>query len=102
MGRTAQTNQWNYTCVVGEKEKADLSVTVRQRDVERPIGNFNLKQFISKLQAESLPSSQPINKFESFEGRVVDEEILAPPVSSAPCPSSSAVSEQKVKEAKAS
>lgn len=86
--RNAQLAQWNYICVVGEKEKTDLSVTVRQRDVEKPIGAFHLKQFMMKLQNESLPSSQPINKFESFEGREVEADalvsVIAPVVSAAP------------------
>lgn len=95
--RTAQTNQWNYTCVVGEKEKDNLSVTVRQRDVERPIGTFGVKQFMLKLQAEALPTSQPINRFESFEGSSLELDdapasaasaSTAPVVSSVPVTSS--------------
>merc|ERR1711939_416772 len=81
--------QWNYICVVGDKEKNDLAVNVRQRDVERPIGTFPLKQFMMRLQEESLPSSQPINKFESFQGRQVESEVAvlaAPTVSGAAPP----------------
>lgn len=85
--RNAQMAQWNYICVVGDKEKSDLAVNVRQRDVEKPIGTFHLKQFMMKLQEESLPSSQPINKFEAFEGREIEVDA---PVSSVPLPVSAA------------
>lgn len=82
--RTGQMAAWNYICVVGDKEQNCLSVTVRQRDVEKPIGSFPLKAFMMKLQDESLPSSQPLNKFEPFQGREVEVEvpvIVAPVVS---------------------
>lgn len=107
--RNAQMAQWNYICVVGDKEKADLSVMVRKRDVEKPVGAFPLKQFVAMLQSESLPTSQPINKFESFEGRQIEEDVpvpvAAPTVSAsvpAPVKSSPKAKEVKSKEVKAS
>ena len=57
---------------------------VRQRDVEKPIGAFHLKQFMMKLQAESLPSSQPINRFELFQGREVEVDVAVVPAVASP------------------
>merc|ERR1719469_850640 len=50
----------------------DLAVNVRERGVERPLGAFGMREFVAKLQAESMPSSQPLNVFEAFEGKQLD------------------------------
>jgi len=67
--REAQMSQWNYVAVVGEKEMTDLSVNVRERGNERPLGTFSLSDFVKKLVLESGPSSQPLNQFEAFNGQ---------------------------------
>lgn len=68
--REAQIAQWNYVAVVGEKEQADLSVNLRQRDVEKPLGTLSLQELIDKFDSEAMPSSQPLRKFEPFNGRL--------------------------------
>lgn len=75
--RESQLAQWNYIAVVGEKEKEDLSVNIRERDVEKPLGTFTMLEFIAKLDAMAMPTSQPMRAFEEFEGRSV-------PVAAAP------------------
>merc|ERR1719277_12450 len=67
--RNAQMAQWNYMAVVGEKEANDLSVNVRERGNEKPLGTFTLPELVNKLLSESAPSSQPLNQFEAYEGR---------------------------------
>merc|ERR1712061_634917 len=67
--REAQLAQWNYMAVVGEKEMNDLSVNLRERGNERPLGVFTLPDLMKKFSLESTPSSQPLNEFEAFEGR---------------------------------
>merc|ERR1739848_877931 len=67
--REAQMAQWNYMAVVGEREANDLTVNVRERGNEKPLGVFTLAELVNRLLSESAPSSQPLNQFESFEGR---------------------------------
>merc|ERR1711948_71952 len=33
-------------------------------------GTFNIADFVEKLRSEGMPSSQPLNQFEAFEGRL--------------------------------
>merc|ERR1712137_669398 len=68
--REAQTAQWSYTAVVGEKDMNALSVTLRERGAERDMGMLGLGALMQKLKAESTPSSQPLNQFEAFEGKL--------------------------------
>jgi len=84
----AQTGQWNYTCVVGQQEMDSLSVKVRQRDVKDPIGVFTLVDFVAKLDAEAMPTSKPLCKFEDFQGR--SPMVEAPAVAAAPAASTNA------------
>jgi len=67
--RESQLAQWNFIAVVGEKESEKLRVNVRERDLEKPIGEFTLPEFIAKLDSLGMPSSQPLRQFEAFEGR---------------------------------
>jgi len=62
--REGQLAQWNYIVVLGDKEVAARAVNVRQRDVEKPLGMFSIEDFVAKLTSESMPTSQPLNKFE--------------------------------------
>jgi len=80
--RNSQIAQWNYICVVGEKEEGVLGVNVRQRDVERPLGDFSMPDFIAKLKAEGMPCSQKLNTFEPYKGRL--PEVPAPAAPAAP------------------
>merc|ERR1712217_617064 len=68
--RESQLAQWNYICVVGEQEQTDLTVNVRSRDVEKPLGTFSVVDFMAKLRSEGMPTSQPLSQFEAFEGRM--------------------------------
>jgi len=81
--REAQMAQWNYIAVVGDKEMEDLSVNVRVRDVEKPLGTFSIRDFLAKLQSEGTPTSQPLNTVEPFEGRLPAgaDQVAAPPPS---------------------
>merc|ERR1719343_394343 len=62
--REAQLAQWNYIAVVGDKEMTDLSVNVRERDIEKPLGTFTMAEFLAKLDAQGMPTSQPLRQFE--------------------------------------
>merc|ERR1719229_1576438 len=64
--RETQLAQWNFIAVVGEKEAEKLCVNVRERDVERPIGEFTMLEFIAKLDLLGMPSSRPLRQFEAF------------------------------------
>mmetsp|Transcript_13954 Transcript_13954/g.38129 ORF Transcript_13954/g.38129 Transcript_13954/m.38129 type:complete len:883 (-) Transcript_13954:235-2883(-) len=79
--RDAQIAQWNYIAVVGEQELGELAVNLRVRDSDNPVGVFSMPALIAKLNAEAMPSSQPLNAFEAFEGRLPVDQ--APPVASA-------------------
>lgn len=99
--REAQLAQWNYVLVVGDQEVNDLSVNVRERGVERPLGAQSLSNFVKKLEAERMPSSQPMNLFEAFEGRkpegVAAMEAPAPAVAAAPAAPVPAAAKAKAK-----
>lgn len=88
--REAQMAQWNYVAVVGEKEMNELSVNIRQRDVETPLGTFSMPDFVAKLEKESMPTSQPLRQFETFNGR--SPEVARPAAAAAPAVSSSGAS----------
>lgn len=87
--RESQLAQWNYICVVGEKEMTDLSVNVRQRDVERPLGTFSMTDFVAKLESEAMPTSQPLRQFEPFQGRS-PAPTAAPAAAATPAPAAAA------------
>lgn len=78
--RESQVSQWNYILVVGDSEMNDLSVNVRHRDVEKPLGVFTMPDLITKFKSEGMPSSKPFNTFEPFQGRLpaVPEAAPAP------------------------
>lgn len=78
--RQGQTAQWNYICVVGEKEEADLSVNIRLRGEKNPLGTLSLPDFVGRLKAEALPTSQPIDRFQDYNGRAVDLASAPVPV----------------------
>merc|ERR1712107_196585 len=40
--REAALAQWNYIAVVGDKEAGTLSVNLRKRDVEKPLGDMSM------------------------------------------------------------
>jgi len=82
--RNGQIAQWNYICVVGEKEEGVLGVNVRQRDLERPLGDFSMPDFIAKLKAEGMPCSQKLNTFEPYKGRLPEVPQAAPATPAAP------------------
>merc|ERR1740129_1571804 len=73
--RESQIAAWNYVAVVGDKEMGDLTVNLRQRDVDKPLGIFTMPEFITKLDSEGMPTSQPLRKFEAFEGRLPMELV---------------------------
>ncbi|CAK9007416.1 unnamed protein product [Durusdinium trenchii] len=68
--REAQLAQWNYVAVVGAEEQNGLSVNLRSRESEKPLGVFSMVDFIAKLDSEAMPSSQPLRQFEAFQGRL--------------------------------
>jgi threonyl-tRNA synthetase len=68
--REAQLAQWNLIAVVGESEMTSLSVNLRSRDEEKPLGLFSMTDFIAKLDAMSTPTSQPLRQFEPFQGKL--------------------------------
>lgn len=78
--RQAQTAQWNYICVVGEKEDTSLSVNVRLRGEKDPLGTLSVQDFMARLKAEALPTSQPIDRFQDYKGRAVDLAPVSAPV----------------------
>ena len=43
-----------YQAVVGEKEEADWSVTLRERGQKKPLGTLVLKDLVAKLEATLL------------------------------------------------
>jgi len=70
--RTSQLAQWNYICVVGEKEEQEFSVAVRERGGEQ-LGTMTIQDFVAKLQKEATKHvSQPLNTFEKFGDREVE------------------------------
>jgi hypothetical protein len=80
--RESQLAQWNYIAVVGEKEMTDLTVNIRQRDVERPLGTLSMVDFMAKLDMEAMPVSQPLRVFEPFQGK--SPEVAKPAAPAAP------------------
>jgi threonyl-tRNA synthetase len=83
--RDAQLAQWNYIAVVGEKEESEFLVNVRQRDEAQPLGSFSLQDFIARLQSQAMPTSQPLNKLESYKGKAVSTQSgVAAPSGAAP------------------
>lgn len=54
--REAQLNKYPYMLIVGEKEAAENTVSVRSR-VEGDTGSLTLETFIEKIQAEVDASS---------------------------------------------
>lgn len=68
----ATVAQWNFIAVVGDKEASELSVNVRQRDIEKPIGAMPVVEFVQMLKAQSMPTSEPLNQFQPYQGRVVE------------------------------
>ena len=64
--------------VVGDKEACELSVNVRQRDVEKPVGAMSVVEFVEMLKAQSMPTSEPLNQFQPFQGRAVETAPAVP------------------------
>ncbi|OXB71676.1 UNVERIFIED_CONTAM: hypothetical protein H355_016802, partial [Colinus virginianus] len=56
--REAQLSQWNYLLVVGEKEKADSTVTVRDRAAPDAQEVLTIEQLLRKFEALGVPSSK--------------------------------------------
>eukprot|EP00439_Symbiodinium_sp_Y106_P074260 s645_g14.t1 len=75
--REAQLEQWNYVAVVGAEEQNALSVNLRSRESEKPLGAFSMIDFIAKLDKEAMPSSQPLRQFEAFQGRLPEAKVPA-------------------------
>ena len=67
----AQTAQYNYILVCGDKEKETLGVNIRDRDLGRSVGDFTLRASIEKFLKEAHPNSKEANTIDSFEGREV-------------------------------
>jgi len=70
--REAQLAQWNYIAVVGDSEMQALSVNLRSREEEKPLGVFSMHEFLAKISKEAMPSSKPLNTMEAFQGRMPD------------------------------
>ena len=51
MIRMAQQQQYNFILVVGEREQADGTVTVRVRDAKADEGACSVAEFIARLQS---------------------------------------------------
>lgn len=68
--REAQLAQWNYIAVVGDSEMQALSVNLRFREAEKPLGVFSMHDFLAKLEKEAMPSSLPLKTMEAFQGRM--------------------------------
>jgi len=68
--REAQLAQWNFIAVVGPTDQQQLTVNLRQRDAEKPLGEMTLQDLIAKLDGLGMPSSKPFRQFEPFEGRL--------------------------------
>jgi threonyl-tRNA synthetase len=86
--RESQIAQWNYIAVVGDKEMTDMSVNIRERDVEKPLGTMTVAGFMEMLESKGLPTSQPLRQFEAFHGRL--PEGLAAPAAAAAAPAAAA------------
>lgn len=55
--RNAQIEQYNFILVVGEREVENKSVTVRERDQEKPTGEWKMDQLLAHLKGlEPKPS----------------------------------------------
>merc|ERR1711920_19583 len=82
--RQAQVAQWNYIAVVGDAEMSSLSVTLRARGAEKPLGNFSLSDLMKKFDEESRTSSEPLRCFEAFDGRMPEAVAATAAEPSAP------------------
>ena len=67
--REAQVAQYNYICVVGEKEQDVMGVMLRKRDAEKPLGMKSVSELIDMFKADDVPSSKPLNCFTPFQGK---------------------------------
>lgn len=56
--REAQLQQWNYLLVVGEKERADKTVTVRDRADPEHQKVLSLEELIAMFEAQGMPNSK--------------------------------------------
>lgn len=82
--RESQLASWNYIAVVGDKEMQEFTVNLRSREEEKPLGVFSMHDFLAKLETEAMPSSQPLNTMEAFQGRMPDAPRPASAPASAP------------------
>jgi len=55
--REAQVAQWNYILVVGREEEQRLSVSLRQRGSERPLGSRGLAELAEELEEKNRPGA---------------------------------------------
>ena len=55
--RNAQIEQYNYILVVGEKEEAAGTVTVRERDQEKPKGVFPVEELVTLFKSQEPAES---------------------------------------------
>lgn len=73
----AQTDQYNYILVCGDKEKENLSVNIRDRDIGESIGDFSMAASLEKFANEANPNSKVANICEPFEGRMPEGTVLS-------------------------
>lgn len=55
--RNAQIEQYNYILVVGEKEESSNTVTVRERDQEKPKGVFGIQELVDLFKSQEPAES---------------------------------------------
>eukprot|EP00933_Yihiella_yeosuensis_P061117 TRINITY_DN63949_c0_g1_i1.p1 TRINITY_DN63949_c0_g1~~TRINITY_DN63949_c0_g1_i1.p1 ORF type:complete len:906 (+),score=260.86 TRINITY_DN63949_c0_g1_i1:82-2718(+) len=82
--REAQLAQWNLVAVVGQSEMDALSVNVRSRDQEKPLGLFSMNEFVAMLDKQAMPTSAPLREFEPFQGRLPESSRPAAPAAAMP------------------
>lgn len=73
--RTAQLDQHNYILVVGEKEAASGTITVRERDQEKPKGVFTVEKVLEMFKEQEPQESNAWKQLKnvSFTREAVQE-----------------------------
>ena len=73
--RNAQVEQFNYILVVGEKEESTGTITVRERDQEKPKGVFTVEETVNLFKSQNPAESNAwkVMKEKSFSEKPAEE-----------------------------
>lgn len=76
--REAQVAQYNYILVVGKSEEETMSVNVRIRGQEKPVGSKTLKDLIEELEVENSPRAlRRAKELRTFQRSVAATQTLS-------------------------